>query len=108
MYHQTWIEWAFEKNYLKRPDKDDETARPGILDYSDVFDRHSDAFKFFFIFLGILLIFYAISFVLATNMMQTDLLEDPVFLLYRGSLLIVGLFLIWFMYKWRAAIVRQN
>ena len=65
MYQQTWIEWAYERNFIKRPENEDESDRNAEdADDKDIFDKYIDGFKYFFIFLGVFLIFFSIVFIM--------------------------------------------
>eukprot|EP00347_Sterkiella_histriomuscorum_P004640 403359685 len=108
LYSQQWIEWAFEKNYIKQPDTDnyeDDDDDDGM----DLLDKNIDAFKFFFILLSLVCLFFFISsFLVSNSILSNILLDDPLFLTFRGAFMSITIICLYFIYKWRRMINVQD
>jgi len=108
LYAKQWIEWAFEKNYIKPPENaedDDSTDEEAY----DVLDKNIEAFKLVGISLILLFAFFVLlNFRLPEPHDWTSLAEDTGPLLFRVVLLLISLCSMYFVVTWRSLVTKQN
>lgn len=108
LYAKQWIEWAFEKNYIKAPDNADEDDAPDE-DMYDVLDKNIEGFKLAGITVILLALFFlVIKISLPEPHVWTSLTEDTGAVLFRLVMLLISMCSMFFMYSWRNVVTKQN
>lgn len=119
MYSEQWIEWGFEKDYIKydrslnyyfyrKPDDDETDSSDDDEEGADMLDKNIEGFKLAGSFLCCLTLTYVGVFSCNKTQMIIELTDDAVSLSFRAVLAILTLLAFGFVAYWRRGVDNQN